>query len=251
MRNRKSPRRPPKKRRAALGLPLAVTATNTIRDRIVDLTLSPGTQLDEAVLRDRLRVSRTPAREALNRLVTEGLVESRANRGFFVRALDLSDTAQFFDAYMVSERSSAYFCRFKNQNLVADLQDIQAEHERAIRRNRFLDVSQHNAAFHVRIAEGTENSYLIDYSSKLHNLARRLAYFVYANEADDQALLNTQQRHIVEEHYRIIGAIENADRTTLLDEMTAHAERFQHRISRFVSRKDREPLRLRPEAPPA
>lgn len=239
-------RRPTKRRPAAI-LPLALAATNRIRDRILDLTLRPGMQLDEAILRDRLGISRTPAREALNRLVTEGLVESRTNRGFFVRPLDLVDTAQFFDAYVVSERSLAYFCRFKHSGLVADLQAIQANHERAIKRNRFLEISQHNAAFHIRIAEATENSYLTDFSSRLHNLARRLAYFVYANEAEDQGLLASQQRHIVDEHDRIIGAIAKEDRPLLLTEMTVHAERFQRRIGRFVSRQDRETIKFGPE----
>jgi DNA-binding GntR family transcriptional regulator len=231
-------------KRRPVPLPLALSATNTIRDRILDLTLSPGMQLDESILRDRLGISRTPAREALNRLVTEGLVETRTNRGFFVRSLDLADTAKFFDAYVVSERSLGYFCRLTHPGLVMDLRAIQTKHERAISRDRFLDVSQHNAAFHGRIAEATENSYLIDFSERLHNLARRLAYFVYANEADEQSVLGTQQRHIMDEHHRIISAIEKRDRAKLLSELTAHAERFQHRIGRFVSRGDREELRF-------
>jgi DNA-binding GntR family transcriptional regulator len=236
------------KRRQPVALPLALSATNTIRDRILDLTLSPGMQLDEAILRDRLGVSRTPAREALNRLVTEGLVESRTNRGFFVHSLDLADTAQFFDAYIVSERSLGYFCRFANPSLVANLRSIQADHERAVKRDRFLDVSQHNAAFHGRIAEATENSYLAEFSGRLHNLARRLAYFVYANEADDQDALDTQQRHIIDEHHRIIVAIDKRDRAALLSELTSHAERFQHRIGRFVSRRDRDVLKFGTDA---
>ena len=239
-----NPRKTGRRRRIGPEQPLAVTATNTIRDRILDLTLRPGTQLDEAILRDRLGISRTPAREALNRLVTEGLVEARAKRGFFVRALDLADTAQFFDAYMVAERSCAYFCRFTNLGLVKDMKLIQVQHERAVRRNRFLDVSQYNAAFHVRIAEATENAYLIDYASRLHNLARRLAYFVYANEADDEKLLASQQKRIVEEHHRIIVAIEQADRNMLLGALTAHAERFRNRVGRFVSAPDRSTLVL-------
>ncbi len=53
-------------KRRPVPLPLALSATNTIRDRILDFTLSPGMQLDELILRDRLGISRTPAREALN-----------------------------------------------------------------------------------------------------------------------------------------------------------------------------------------
>ena len=237
-------RRAKQKSRKGASPSLALAATGTIRDRILDLTLPPGMQLDEAILRDKLGVSRTPAREALNRLATEGLVETRANRGFFVRALDLADTARFFDAYIVSERSSAYFCRFRNANLVDDLGRIQSEHERAIKRGRFLDVAQHNASFHVRIAEATENSYLADFSIRLHNLGRRLAYFVYHNEAVDHDLLETQQRHIVSEHHRIIASIRSADREGLLREMTGHADRFQNRISRFVSAQDRVEFEL-------
>lgn len=219
---------------------LAVAATNRIRDKILDLTLAPGMHLDETVLRDRLGVSRTPAREALNRLVTEGLVEARANRGFSVRPLDLGDIAQFFNAYVVAERSTAFFCKFSQPSLVADIEGIQAEHEKAIRRNRFLEVAQHNAALHIRIAQATENAYLLDFSSRLHNLARRLAYFVYHNEAEESELLAAQQRHIVDEHHRIIESIRRADRDALLNLITAHAERFQTRIGRFIGARRRD-----------
>ena len=237
-------KRSKQKNRSGASPSLALAATATIRNRILDLTLPPGMQLDETILRDKLGVSRTPAREALNRLTTEGLVETRANRGFFVRPFDLADTSRFFDAYIVSERSSAYFCRFRNAHLVGDLERIQSEHERAIKRGNFLDVSQHNASFHVRIAEASENSYFANFSIRLHNLGRRLAYFVYYNEAIERDVLETQQRHIVNEHHRIIASIRSADREGLLREMTKHAGRFQKRISRFVGGQDRVEFEL-------
>lgn len=230
---------------------LAGAATRRIRDKILDLTLRPGMHLDETVLREQLGISRTPAREALNRLVTEGLVETRANRGFSVRPLDLGDIAQFFDAYMVAERSAAYFCRFSNRNLVSDLEAIQARHETAIRAHRFLEVSQHNAALHIRIMRASENVYLLDFSGRLHNLGRRLAYFVYHNEAEDAELLSGQQEHIVAEHRRIIDAIRRRDREALVQDMTSHAERFQTRISRFVSAQGRVRFDVPPSMIPA
>ena len=223
---------------------LAAAATNKIRDRILDLTLKPGMQLDEALLRDRLGISRTPAREALNRLATEGLVESRSSRGYFVRPLDLGDTARFFDAYLVAERSAAYFCRFTHPHLVDDLSAIQALHSRAVQAGNFLEISSQNAAFHVRIAAATENPYLSDFSSRLHNLARRLAVFVYAVEADQGGRLDEQQGHIVREHLGIIEAIRSADRLKLLERLTTHADRFQQRISRFLSGQGRQSFRL-------
>lgn len=223
---------------------LAGAATNKIRDRILDLTLKPGMQLDEALLRDRLGISRTPAREALNRLATEGLVESRSSRGYFVRALDLGDTARFFDAYLVAERSAAYFCRFTHPELVDDLLAIQALHSAAVQQGDFLEISRQNAAFHLRIVAATENAYLSDFSSRLHNLARRLAIFVYAVESEQGGQLDEQQGHIVREHLGIIDAVRAGDRRELLDRMTTHADRFQQRISRFISGQGRETFRL-------
>lgn len=213
---------------------LAVVATNKIRDKILDLTLPPGMQLDESVLATRLGISRTPAREALNRLMTEGLVEARANRGFFVRSLNLGDTARFFDAYMIAERSVGLLCRFRHPAFVDDMEAIQSEHEAAIGEDRFLDVSHHNAIFHVRIATATENPHLIDFASRLHNLARRLVYLVYHYEADEYSHLRGQQQQIIEEHHKIIDAIRRARRAELVELLSTHADRFRARISRFI-----------------
>lgn len=220
-------------------LSLAVAATNIIRDRILDLTLQPGAQLDETLLRTELGISRTPAREALNRLTNEGLIETRPNRGFFVRALDLGNLTQFFEAYAVSERSSAYYCRMKHPNLVRDLQTIQSNHARAIRKQLFMEITLYNAAFHIRIAEATKNEHLFSFAGRLHNLARRIAYYVYLQESDEQQSFHKRQDMIVDEHNVIIDAIRDGDRDKLLATITDHADSFRRRISRFVEGADR------------
>ncbi|QKD19625.1 GntR family transcriptional regulator [Mesorhizobium sp. NZP2077] len=231
------PTRQKEKNEGPVELSLAVAATNTIRDRILDLSLQPGAQLDETMLRNELGISRTPAREALNRLTTEGLIEMHRNRGFFVRPLDLSDLTQFFEAYLVSERSSAYYCRLAQPHLVKDLESIQDNHHRAVSNQMFLEISRYNAAFHIRIAEATENEYLIGFASRLHNMARRLAYYVYLRESGEQQAFQNRQRIIVDEHRAIIEAIRNKDRDRLLATITNHAELFRRRIGAFIEGK--------------
>lgn len=231
------PLRQNEKDEGAVELSLAVTATNTIRDRILDLTLRPGVQLDETMLRNELGISRTPAREALNRLTTEGLIELRPNRGFFVRPIDLGDLTHFFEAYLVSERSTAYYCRMNSPNLIADLETIQVSHTWAVENQKFLEISRHNAAFHIRIAEATENEYLIDFAGRLHNMARRLAYFVYQRESAEQQAFQKRQRIIVDEHVSIIDSIRNNKREQLLATITDHAELFRRRIGAFIEGK--------------
>ena len=219
---------------AADGSLLSQSAANTIRDRILDLTLAPGSHLDETLLRNQLGVSRTPAREALNRLATEGLIEPRPNRGYFVKPLDLGDVARFFTAYMVAERCSAFYCQMDQPHLVRDLEKIQEGHYKAVLGQEFLEISRHNAAFHIRIAESTENEYLRDFASRLHNMGRRLAYFVYQRESAEQKAFQNRQRVIVDEHDAIIRAVQAGDRDTLLETLTQHAELFRRRISAFV-----------------
>src|SRR3954453_18655782 len=60
----------------------------TIRDAIVDGTLQPGEKLKDADLTNWLGLSRTPIREALNRLEQDGLVESAPQRYTRVAPLD-------------------------------------------------------------------------------------------------------------------------------------------------------------------
>lgn len=208
-------------------------ATEKIRDRILDLTLSPGSQINENVLKHRLGISRTPAREALSRLVTEGLVENA--RGFFVSPLDLRETAQFYDAYIIVERSSAVLCRFANSGFARDLRDIQKRLSRSIEKNAFLDITKHNADFHLRFAEATENSFVYEHAVRIHNLARRLAFFVYANESDDESYFRTQQDAVVSEHEQMIACVEEADREGLVTMTATHAGRVRVRIANFIA----------------
>jgi DNA-binding GntR family transcriptional regulator len=76
---------PPRKRTLARD-----TAYNDLRDWILNGTLAPGERLHDVALAERLGLSRTPVREALQRLEDEGLVETSPNRWTRVASLDPS-----------------------------------------------------------------------------------------------------------------------------------------------------------------
>src|SRR5258705_5417798 len=67
-----------------------------LRDRMIHGDLAPGTKLNERVLCGELGVSRTPLREALKALASEGLVELLPNRGAVVAPLDAAGVRQTF-----------------------------------------------------------------------------------------------------------------------------------------------------------
>ena len=90
----------PKKR---WGRPMG-TGANTVyeglRDDILNLRLSPGENIQETPLEARFKVSRTPVREALIRLASEGLITLNPNRGARVSSIDISEMPQFFEAFI-------------------------------------------------------------------------------------------------------------------------------------------------------
>ena len=75
-----------------------------IKQLILSGKLRPGQKLAERDLGERLKVSRTPIREALTRLVQDGLVESRPQRGHFVREVDAKTVEDLYDLREMLEK---------------------------------------------------------------------------------------------------------------------------------------------------
>ena len=80
---------------------------DAVRARILSGDLPRGSRLRQAALADELGVSRTPLREALRRLATEGLVEFEANRGATVADHDFADERQSWLARIALEPGAA------------------------------------------------------------------------------------------------------------------------------------------------
>ncbi|WP_292570256.1 GntR family transcriptional regulator [Mesorhizobium sp.] len=78
-------------------------AYNTIRKLLVEFTLKPGERINEVQLSRGLGVSRTPIREALNRLASEGFVSLTPNRGFFVRSLSTEGLLDLYELRSIIE----------------------------------------------------------------------------------------------------------------------------------------------------
>lgn len=78
-----------------------------IRELIVEGELTPGTRVAEATIAERLGVSRTPVRNALPALASEGLLEPAGKRGFAVRAFTAEDSFRATEIRCVLEGYAA------------------------------------------------------------------------------------------------------------------------------------------------
>lgn len=77
-----------------------------LRAAVMAGRLTPGTQLGEADLAARFEVSRGPLREAMQRLVSEGILQAVVNRGVFVSELTLQDVLDIYRTRSVIERGA-------------------------------------------------------------------------------------------------------------------------------------------------
>lgn len=211
------------------------SAIGIIRDRILDLTLAPGSRIDDRILMDRFGMGRTPAREAFNRLAAEGLIVIQRNRGAFVRPLDIQHIRQFFDAYVASERVVGYYCRADDAGLLDSLQAIDRDYQEAYARQRFLEMTQLNGRFHGRIAVATQNEYIAEHALRLYNHARRLSYFIYLTEKAFIRDLHEMQNSIKADHDTVIDALRRGHNAGLIDILTQHAALFHRCVMRIVA----------------
>lgn len=233
---------------------LAEAAVDTIRNRILDMTLEPGSRVDAPLLMKQFKLSRTPAREALNRLAAEGLVVLHANRGAYVRRLDFDDIHALFDVYFVEERMLGHFCNFGDAGLTADLERIHLAHQEATRARRHLDVTLLNSEFHHRIAASSANAYIQEFAHRIHNHFRRLAFYTYQLEARIPEVFEGQFElkieRITDEHAQIIAAIRGKNRELLIAKLVGHAQRAQDRLLAIINASQGRDFVLPPAKPP-
>jgi DNA-binding GntR family transcriptional regulator len=153
-------------------------------ERIVAGELAPGSRLRQEALAAELGVSRTPLREALARLVSEGLVEFVPNRGATVARRDFNDMNQAWRARLVLEPGAA--------RLAAERRDAK-EVERlrvAVGRQRAVadDVTasfEVNREFHLALVAASGNVHLLRFADFLW--LSRIGVPIFARQARDRA----------------------------------------------------------------
>ncbi|MEU8342892.1 GntR family transcriptional regulator [Actinomadura meyerae] len=183
--------------------------SDELREAIMYGSLEPGAQLGEAELAGRLGISRGPLREAMQRLVQEGLLVSEPHRGLFVRTLDEGDVEDVYLARLAIEREACRLIMARNRGeAVARLTDaLDALVEAAQQRDR-VAMSDADQAFHEVLVSSSG-------SPRLERMAHTLL-------VETRMCLNALQdtypepSDLVEEHRRLVDAIGDGEEERLL-----------------------------------
>jgi DNA-binding GntR family transcriptional regulator len=188
-------------------------------ERIVAGELPPGARLRQEALAEELGVSRTPLREALARLVTEGLVEFAPNRGATVAGRDFSDMEQAWRARLVIEPGAARLAAER-----CDPEAIERMRETVDRQRRVADdvtaSFELNREFHLALVAGSGNPHLAQFSELLWLV--RIGLPIFARQARDREHLLAW----ADDHEAIVEAISSGDGDRAAELTREHIEAF-------------------------
>lgn len=210
-----------------------------LRDWILNLTLPPGSPIDEVELSEQFGMSRTPVREALVRLAAEGLVVTLPNRSTIVANIDFLNLHTFFDALTLMYRVTTRLAgEFRTDEDLVTLQALQADFAAAVAAEDALAMIRTNRELHVAIAAAGRNPYYLGLFTRLLDEGRRILR-VYYSSFDDRL-----PRQYSDEHERMIAAIAAQDIGACDQLATAHADQIVRQIQNFIARDNRRPISL-------
>lgn len=200
--NHQSPHQPPGEaiERRRLGDALV----ERLRTLIVEGALKPGEKLNERVLCERFGVSRTPLREAISLLATEGLIAMRPHKGASVTAVTLAELEEVFPVMQALERLTGE--RAAALATAAEIEGIATLHDRMIacyRRRERMAYFHLNEAIHDAILVAARNPTLAATTQSLASRIRRARFQANLTEA--------RWAEAVAEHEAILAALQARD----------------------------------------
>ncbi|HAA47289.1 MAG TPA: hypothetical protein DCE03_02200, partial [Synergistaceae bacterium] len=109
-------------------MPVRMVVYETLREAIFRKELKPGDKLVENDLAEKLDVSRTPVREALRMLESEGLIERNPRKGLFVKGFTAEDVMEIYSIRQALEALAIRICCQRiTEDEVAELKDLYAK----------------------------------------------------------------------------------------------------------------------------
>lgn len=188
-----------------------------IREAILDGVLAPDTWLREVALSEALGVSRTPVREALNRLEEEGLVARTSGVGAQVTRLSFEDMSAVYQVRGSLESLAAdYATRQARAEHLAQFHALQDRMTAATKADDIEAFSRANVEFHHLLSVAANNAYLSRLLSTVEVAIRRFG---------TRSLSQQRMNDVLGEHAAIIDAMVAGDAERAGEAAAAHASR--------------------------
>lgn len=204
---------------------LTSLAYQSIKQHILEGSLDQDSRLTEALLSEQLGISRSPIREALNSLATEGLITIEPRRGASLRRFSVKEMSDLYDLRKVLELYAVQTAEI-TPKLLTTLEKSIERVRSLLDTNRKLEYIEEDMHFHGAIAEATGNQPLVSVLENIQNqiwLCRCKTYNLSASTAPKA-------------HRAIVEALKHGDRKEARRAMENHISYVSHQLIDFVAK---------------
>ncbi|MBD7910484.1 MULTISPECIES: GntR family transcriptional regulator [Clostridium] len=202
---------------------LSDKAYEVIKEAIISNKLKPGEVLGEEKLAYQLKISRTPIKAALLRLVYEEIAEVNESKNVVVSDI----TKQDIDNITIVRKSLEPLAvlllanNLKNREIKI-LREILKEQSKMVYEKNNKDYIELDYEFHIKIAEFSKNSFLIDMVKKANLITKRFLIL--------SGTVSNYNRIANDEHLKIIEYLENKKYTLASEAMREHLDNVNMRM---------------------
>ncbi|MDH5392925.1 MAG: GntR family transcriptional regulator [Gammaproteobacteria bacterium] len=210
---------------------LYMQVADKLRDQIYQHELKPGDAIDEMALCERFGISRTPLREALKVLDSEGLIELIPRKGSFVRNMDIDELNELFPVMAVLEglcaREAVENCQQQDLNQLTDMHE---KLENYVSEGNIDAYYEQNFVFHQAIQDLSGNKCLQRIIGDLRKILRLARHM--------QLTIPGRLEASLEEHRQIMQAFSQHDAEMADQCMQNHLkQQWQSLVSKHLSEK--------------
>lgn len=199
-------------------------AYRAIRDEILKGKLNNRKRLTEAFFASRFGISKSPIREAFNRLEADGLISIRPRRGAFVVDFSVQDVNEIYELRELLETTAVRHVVFERKSL-AKLRAALNSAKEALRKQDKVSYILADFEFHRVIAQANTNSRLRKVLESMHGqmlVLRHRTFELFSNRA-------------VVDHERILEALEKGKNEAAATLMAEHIRSVRAKLLEYLS----------------
>ena len=185
-----------------------------ILDEIRSGSLNPGDRLTETDVAERLGISRTPVREAMRQLESDGLITQTPRSGSTIRKLDYSEVSELYEMRAVLESTAARFAARAASDV--EVEELVSIHELMCDAKDTQQLHQLNRQFHRCLLDAARNRFLL---SAVHSIEKTL--LILGPSTFNESDRTTQSNH---EHEQLLNAISSRHPVDAEQAMRIHIE---------------------------
>ena len=201
----------------------------SIKKSVLTGSFAPSFRLTEELIASQLGISKSPVREALNRLEAEGLIRIEVRRGAFVREFSAKEIRDLLNLRVVLELHSISIAKI-TPKLLQCLKDSIERTEMILKKGDRMAHVEEDLRFHRLIAEATGNEELCSVFENIQQKSLLCRYKSYELSATSSPLA----------HKRIYKALATVDREKAQTAMEDHIVYVRDRLLEALTKRSRD-----------